>query len=200
METVDGFDSSSSHKRQTRVRFADPELLTTFITYDSSEPIDPDAAVEDEEEDPALENNVNQITNSSWILGGVKQHLMDQQAQKDQIDQEDVQPAPAASFSFAKVVTTTTKRAAHVTTHQKAEGSGGQWAQLTDSAEDTSSAMEWFCDVCMGTIEAHETRYDCRECAAEEWCCCEDCQPDHTHIHQLEPTKSPTHISISSAA
>ena len=36
-------------------------------------------------------------------------------------------------------------------------------------------AMEWFCDLCNVTIPEDELRWDCQDCATEEWCCCEAC-------------------------
>uniref|UniRef100_A0A7S2HKZ4 Uncharacterized protein n=1 Tax=Octactis speculum TaxID=3111310 RepID=A0A7S2HKZ4_9STRA len=199
-------DFNSSQVKRRRVRFADPELLTTVITYDNAEPIDPDAAVEDAEmEDTAA--SVTVADPNTWFLGAVQQQLAEEQErlQREQKDEQEFTPSSgrSATFSFAKTVTTSTKRAVHTTTVTSGKTGGGQWALLTDTAKADLKSMEWFCDLCLGTIEADETRYDCRECATEEWCCCVDCLPASQkhpiNLHPLEPTTSNTHLSVLSA-
>jgi hypothetical protein len=48
-------------------------------------------------------------------------------------------------------------------------------AVAVPSAAPAAPTTEWFCDVCSYTIPTDEQRWDCRECAAKEWSCCEAC-------------------------
>lgn len=82
-------------------------------------------------------------------------------------------------------------------------------------AAPAALTMEWFCDVCSYTIPTDEQRWDCQECAAEEWCCCEACfaagglastiahaaalladGSEIRHPHPLQKLTGPGHASV----
>eukprot|EP00622_Pseudochattonella_farcimen_P000900 FR735482.1.p3 GENE.FR735482.1~~FR735482.1.p3 ORF type:complete len:118 (+),score=20.60 FR735482.1:231-584(+) len=99
--------------------------------------------------------------------------------------------AKGMGFSFAKTVVTTTKK--------KNEGvvvsgnDSGTWAQLADPTIGGPGGMEWFCDVCTGTIDNEEVRYD--STVEHDWCCCPDCYDsgayEKQHTHPVVPQTGP---------
>lgn len=74
----------------------------------------------------------------------------------------------------------------------------GAWAKMAEAGGALDGSMEWFCDVCTGTIDNNETRYDSTVDA--DWCCCPECYDDGKaateHPHPLLPQTGPCPRSL----